>query len=149
MDFVHVDGEPAQHLVVKETILSTAAFIELISTEKIWETLFTLWANVYKGIPDRLVFDEGSQFQNTFVEMCKLDYVDWKRPGVQNHNALGIGERYHTPLRNTNEKLISDYPALYQSLILSMAVRIMNETLGLEGSSHLYWYAENFRPLNQ
>ena len=52
LEFVHIDAAPAFHLVDDATRFIAAAFFEPTTTDKIWETLLTLWVNVYTGIPE-------------------------------------------------------------------------------------------------
>ena len=49
------------------------------------------------------------------------------------HSGLGLGELYHEPLRNTYRKLVHTYPSADKSLLLSFAVKGMNDTLRPEG----------------
>ena len=58
-----------------------------------WKTILTLWATVYTGLPNALVFDDGSQFRHNFVEIYEIQDVEWQRLGTQNLSVLGIGER--------------------------------------------------------
>ena len=47
-----------------------------------------------------------------FVEICEIHDFEWKKPGTQHHGALGVGERYHGPIRHTFRKLQIDHPKL-------------------------------------
>ena len=98
-----------------------------------WETILKLWANVYTGILNKLAFDEGPQFLHAFVEICELHDVEWKKSGVQHHNELGKGERYHAPLRNTYRKLKVEFPEMNKHILLNMSVEAGNDTLGSDG----------------
>ena len=49
--------------------------------------------------------DEGAQFRDKFAELAKLHDFKVEKSGIQSHNSLGIGERYHKPLRNTYRML--------------------------------------------
>ena len=56
-------------------------------------------------LPNTLVFDDGSQFRDTFVEIYEIHDAEWQTSGTQHHSALGIGERYHEPIKRTSRKL--------------------------------------------
>ena len=112
---------------------SAAQFVELLTTESVWETKLTIWATIYTFLPNTLVFGDGSQCRDTFVETCEIHDVDWQRSGTQHHSALGIGERNHEPIRHTFRKLRIDRPKLKNEFILSLAVKACNDTLGTEG----------------
>lgn len=57
------------------------------------------------GYPYYIPLDQGSQFKDTFVSISRAAGVDVDKYGIEAHNALGFGERYHHPLRNTFLKL--------------------------------------------
>ena len=55
------------------------------------------------------------------------------RSGKQHHRALGIGERYHEPIRRTCRKPRIDHPKLKNEYLLSLAVNPCNDTFGPKG----------------
>ena len=59
--------------------------------------------------------------------------VELETTGKEANSSLGIGERCHQPLRNTYRKLIHTYPSADRNLLLAFAVKVMSDTLGLEG----------------
>ena len=63
-------------MVYDATHFSASLFAEPHTTEAVWETILTLWATVYTDLPDTLVFDDGSQFRDTFVEICEIHDVE-------------------------------------------------------------------------
>ena len=89
-------------------------------------------ATVYTRLPNALISDDGSQFRDTFVEICEIHDVKWKRSGTQHYSALGIGGRYHEPIRRTFRKLHIDQPKLKNNFLLSLAVKACNDTLAPE-----------------
>ena len=58
------------------TKLNAAAFVQTIETKRVCETLHTIWANVYAETPDRIIFNERSQFQSNFMEKAELHDAD-------------------------------------------------------------------------
>ena len=46
---------------------------------------------------------------------------------------MGIGERYHSPHRNTYRKLSKEHPRINAELLLALAPKAINDTLGPEG----------------
>ena len=46
---------------------------------------------------------------------------------------MGIGERYHVPLRNTYLKLHQEHPDVHADIILVIGTKAINDTLGSEG----------------
>ena len=76
MDFVYMYCQPILQLDDDAIRLSAAAFVSPITTESVWWTVLKLWDNLYTGIPNKLVLDEGSQFRATFVDICELHDVE-------------------------------------------------------------------------
>ena len=62
IDFMYIAGDSVLDIVDEAMHFRTAKFIETLTTESIWKTILTLWATVYSGLPDTLVFDDDSQF---------------------------------------------------------------------------------------
>ena len=60
IDFMYIEGAPVLHMVEDTTHISAAQFFELLTAVSVWETILTLWAAVYTGFPNRLIFDCGS-----------------------------------------------------------------------------------------
>ena len=83
-DFMYIEGSPALHLIDDTTYFSAAQLLEPLTTESVWETILTLWATAHTGLPNTLVFDDGSQFRDIFLEICEINDVEWKSSGTQN-----------------------------------------------------------------
>ena len=81
-----------------------------------------------------MMVDEGAQFSATFSDLAKLHDINVEKSGIQSHNSLGIGERYHKPQRDTYRKLKIHLPSMQHQFLLTMAVKAMNETLVPEGT---------------
>lgn len=52
---------------------------------------------------------------------------------IESSNSMGIGERYHAPLRRIFLKIQHDSPGTDKELILAIANKAMNDTAGPEG----------------
>ena len=66
-------------MVDEATRFPATAFVIPITAECEQETILKLCTNLYTGIPNKLVFDEGSQFRDALVEICELHDVEWKK----------------------------------------------------------------------
>ena len=53
--------------------------------------------------------------------------------GVEEHNALGEGERYHSYLRQVYDKVKANFPAIEAEYALQIAVKAVNDTAGPKG----------------
>ena len=51
----------------------------------------------------------------------------------ESHNSLGVGERYHAPLRKIYKKFKEEQSRLESSVALSIAVNALNNTANPEG----------------
>ena len=91
------------------------------------------WSSIYTGLPDTMVVDEGSQFRKVVAELATIHDVNVEKRGIESHNSLGIGERYHKPLRDTYLKLKIDHPTMQRQILLALSIKAMNDTLGPEG----------------
>ena len=133
MDIMYIDGKPVLHIVDEGTHFSAAAFLPDVSTKTIWTTILECWAAIYTGLPHKILVDQGSQFGELFVSIGAASKVQVDRTGIEAHSSLGIGERYHQPLRNTYRKLKIDFANVAPQLLLAMSVKALNDTLGPEG----------------
>ena len=130
---MYIERALVLHMVDDTTYLSAAQFVDQLTIESFCETILTLWTTVYTGLPNTLVFDDGSQFRDTVVEICEIHDVEWQRSRTQHYNALGIGERYRGPIRHTFRKHRIDHPKLTKEFLLSLAVKACNDILEPEG----------------
>ena len=85
---MYTEGTPVLHMVDDATHFGAAQFVGPLTTAPVWETILMLWAAVYTGLPNILGFDDGSQFRDTFVEICEIHDVEWHKSGTQHHSAL-------------------------------------------------------------
>ena len=135
MDIMYIGTSPVLHVVDGETEFSAASFLRTASSDEIWATCLKCWATIYTGLPNRLMVDQGSAFgkSESFISIVNTANFDLQTTGIEAHSILGIGERYHQPLRNTFRKLFDAYPSQDKTLLLQCAVKGMNDTLGPEG----------------
>ena len=163
IDIMWIQGKHVLHVVDKATHFMAARFIPDDSTETIWRTFLQMWVLVYLGPPDNLRHDQGTQFVSPKLQAMAAEAGISCRPvGVEGPNAMGVGERYHDPLRKTFLKLQKTYqmPALNQEVpegqkgpgrprknprkvtrsvniddefLLAISVMAMNTTVGPEG----------------
>lgn len=120
----------------RNTKFSAAHFLPSESTTSSWETFTKMWANAYVGHPDILAFDQGSQSTSIEWESLMMKYgIKSQRSGVERHNALGVGERYHDYLRKVYNRIYADTPSTRPELALSIAVKVCNDTAGINGLS--------------
>ena len=135
MDIMYIGQAPILHIVDEETRFSAASFLRDVSTNTIWSTFIKCQSTIYTGLPNRIMVDQGSSLSKSgiFASLVESSNIKLDTTGIEAHFSLGLGERYHQPLRNTYRKLESIYPLQDKSLLLQCAVKGMNDTLGPEG----------------
>lgn len=53
--------------------------------------------------------------------------------GIESHNSIGIGERYHARLRRIFMAVTNQHPKLPKELVLRLAIKALNDTMGPHG----------------
>ena len=89
---------------------------------------------MYTGYPNQLRIEQGSAFtSDRWRELASNMGIQLRFSVVTAHNALGIGERLHDPLRRIFRKLRHDNPLTSKQTLLKLAVKAMNDTIGENG----------------
>ena len=102
---MYIKGAPVLRIVNNLMHINAAQFVKSLTTEHVREIILTLWVAVYNELLNTLVFDDGSQFRDTFGEICEIHDVEWQRSGKQHNSAFRTRERYYEPIRCTTRKL--------------------------------------------
>ena len=124
----------ALHIVDLHTGFSSAAFLAGQTVEQVWDAFLTSWATTYLGYPVTLRLDQGRQFQaGGFSSRAAAAGILIKPTGVESHNSLALGERYHAPLRRIYNKIRASHPSVQPDIALRLACRAMNDTMGPDG----------------
>lgn len=134
MDLMWLKGNPVLHAVGTHTHFSAAVFIMGKRAKDIWKTFLTCWVKVYMGYPDKIRKEQEKNFASRELREISSDAgIQIQLSGIHSHNALRVGERYHSPLRRNCLKSKEYMPELDPKLALQLAVKVMNETMGPEG----------------
>eukprot|EP00171_Calliarthron_tuberculosum_P000524 IDg524t1 len=135
MDLMFLESQPVLHIICKDTLFSTAVLLTDGSTTKdVWRAYIRHWVNVYVGYSKIVHTDQGTQFvSDTWKSLLHSAGIKHHVSGIQSHNALGVGERYHAYLRRIFEKVRSEHPRMDQHDVLSISVHAMNTTAGPNG----------------
>ena len=125
------------HVVDRDTLLSAAAFLrDTVSSKSVWEAFLRCWVTVYAGYPEQLHLDQGTNFQShEWKQMMRDAGIAPLDSGVESHNSLGVGERYHAMLRHIFRLIRGAHPSISDELTLALAVWSMNQTAGPGGIS--------------
>ena len=134
IDLMFLNKQPVLHVVDTQTHFSAAMFLREQSTDAVWNAFLYCWATLYIGYPERLRVDRGSQFiSKKFQETCNMTGIRLIYSGVESHNSIEAGERYHDPLLRIYQKIRFSEPDIALDLTLRLAVKAMNETMNPEG----------------
>ncbi|CDF34787.1 unnamed protein product [Chondrus crispus] len=134
VDLFWVGGNPILHVVDTHTGYQNVALPKSLSARHVWDAFLEAWVTVYVGIPNRIRADQGSVFTSKFWDdITTLHGIDLQLSGTQSHNSIGIGERYHAPLRRIFRVIRSQYPKLDPEIAIRLAVKAANDTLGPNG----------------
>ena len=134
MDLIKIRSHTVLHVVDLSKNLSAARFLRGDSVADVWSASIQCWASVYNGFPDIIKADQGSVFTATeFETYCTSQGIKIKLFGVESHNSLGAGERYHDPIRRIFDKILFDHPSIDPPIALSVAVKAMNDTMNSNG----------------
>lgn len=136
MDLMWINSEAVLHIVDTATRFSTATFLDDYghSSSGVWNAFIDTWCTVYTGYPNKVRTDFGSNFQSIeFKNLCKKVGISLVISGTEAHNSLGIGERYHAPLRRIYMKTSEEYPHISKHIRLKIALKAMNDTMGENG----------------
>ena len=127
------------HVVDLETNFNDAMFLKNHTVEGVWDSFVTCCEALYIRFSMKMRLNQGSAFNS----------VRWKHrddgvrtvvqtSGVESHNSIGSGERYHAQLRRVFNKIILEDPKIERKMALQLAVKARNDTMGPEGFVHSY-----------
>jgi hypothetical protein len=140
MDMMFINGKAVLHVIDSATRFKAATFLDSHSEsygqrlDGIWDAFIDIWCSIYTGYPDRLRIDSESAFTSVkWKTLTGSRGITLLISGVEAHNSLGIGERYHGPLRRVYQKIEHEFPHVGPALLLQIAVKAITDTTGTNG----------------
>lgn len=133
-DLMKLNQRSVLHALDRDTKFSAACFLNDESTFQARQAFLCIWVTTYVGFPEILALDQDAQFCSD--EQCSLAQgsgISLHHSGVERHNAIGNGERYHSYLRRVFHKVQSNTPNLSDEIALTLAVKACNDTAGPKG----------------
>ena len=135
IDIMYINRKPVLHAIDEATAFQAARFMTNMTAKTTWDTLRTMWVDMYVGPPDVVVTDAGTNLTamefraNAHAMAIKVEEVP-----VEAHNSIGKVERYHHILKRAYEVISADLETTVTSdHILQMAVKAVNDTAGPNG----------------
>ena len=134
LDLMYLDGKPVLHVVDKDTLFSAATLLQGETVEAVWWAYTRSWVYAYAGHPEAMHTDQGPQFVaagwRALLQAAGTRHIE---SGVESHNSLGAGERYHAVLRHIYRRVKRDHPDAPPEVVLALSVSAMNQTIGPHG----------------
>jgi len=130
-------GRAVLHIFDKDTLFSAATFLrDGQSTAAVWDAYKSVWVTKYAGHSNHIHVDAGTQLQSAeWKALLHAAGVQVYDSGVESHNSLGAGERYHAYLHNLHNRVSADRPGISPDMALALAVFVVNQTAGPGGLS--------------
>jgi len=133
-DVMFLDSLPVLHVVDEATHFAAARFISRPAAKETWDALVECWISVYTGPPDFLRIDQGSNFMgDDFITNAQHQGITLLPAPVEAPTTMTHVERYHAPLRAAYVRLRTSLPNERKELLLQLAVKANNDTVGPEG----------------
>jgi hypothetical protein len=108
LDLMYLHGKPVFHIVDVATTFSAANFLSAQDVSSVLNTILTGWATLYIGFPECILAYQVSVSMAThWNTACDLSTIHLRHTGIEIHNSIGSGERFHSPLRRIFENKIA------------------------------------------
>ena len=91
----------------------------------------SMWSHIFNT--NRMLVGQGTNFDDAFKTLGTLANTSVDSTGVETHSSIGLGERYHQPLRQTFRKIMTAHPKTPPARALAASVKAINDKLGPEG----------------
>lgn len=133
-DFVVISSDPVLQIVDTHTHFSAGQCLTGADTGTICLKILTCWSRIYVGFPDSSLSDRGSVFPSSrWKSIGRAGGSELRYTLIESRSSLGVGERYHGPLRKIFCKIKIDYDQVDKKVLLALANQPMNYTFGPEG----------------
>ena len=137
IDLMMLEQMPVFHVVDRDTLFSAATFLrDRVSSKSVWDAFLRIWVAVYAGYPEQLHANPATNLQSDEWKQMVCDAgIKPIDSGIESHNSLGAGERYHAMLRQIYRTVRMDHAITPLDVALALAVWAINQTAGPSGIS--------------
>lgn len=134
IDLLWLEGKPALHVIDTQTAFSNAKFINNKTADGLWQLFVDIWATVYTGYPSVIRLDRETSFDSKiFRRHAARAGITLQFSGIEIHNAIAVGERYHAPLRKIFLTIRSEHTKIESDVALRLGIKALNDTMGPNG----------------
>lgn len=112
------------------TACSNAALLKWSTADDVSVTVVNVWEAVYQGYPN--IFLVGGDSIFTFPQWTSFTdsvEIQLQLSGVESHNCLGLGERYHGGLLHIFHKVREEVPGVNFELPLRLSIKSKTNTI--------------------
>lgn len=121
-------------MVDTHTGYQNVALLKTLSAQNVWSAFLEARVTVYVGYSNCIRADQSSVFTSRFWDdVTALHGIELEILGIESHNSIGSGERYHAPLRLIFRVIHSKYLKLSCKVALCLALKASNDTMGPNG----------------
>lgn len=122
------------HIIDTHTNYRSAEFVKSKASTDLWDCLIRCWATIFVGYPTKIILDHETAFNRSeFRGTASEADIFLQFSGVESHNSVGVGEKYHGPLRIVYNKIIYEHSLVDRETALRLAIKGCNDTLGAYG----------------
>ncbi len=72
---MYLDGKPVLNIVDEGNGFSAARFVSDVSTKTIWRNFLEYWADIYTGLPHKILVYQANYFGTVFATIGALSRV--------------------------------------------------------------------------
>lgn len=101
MDLMWMEGRAIMNIVDALTYYQNAVLLKRQSTGDVWDAFVEAWSSVNVGYPNKIRLEQGNVFKSKKWEQLSTTHgIEIQLSSIESHNSIGVGKRYHGPLRN-------------------------------------------------
>lgn len=93
-----------------------------------------VWVTLFVGFTNTLISDQESGLDSELFSDNSAEVVmKLQFSGVESHNSIGVGGKYHDPLRRVFKNFIDDVPLMEKETALRLTLKWCNDKHGPNG----------------
>lgn len=119
-----LNNSSVSYAVDLDSKIRAARFLNGEATAHVCQKIRCIWITTFVEYPDTLELDHGPQFSSKEWKSLAHDAgISLHQSGVESHNAVGYGERYHSLLRRIFNKVVASTAHINDELAQAFAVK--------------------------
>lgn len=124
LDLMWIEENPILHVMDTHTHFQSAYVLRSKRAEDIWFAFVEFWAALYVGYAQVIHLGQEASFQSSvFNYHAAANCIELQFSGIESHNSIGPGERYHAPFRSVFLVMRESYPRIEPEVLLRYALK--------------------------